>query len=130
VLYRKQIKENSNVALMRNKRASKQAVKRLKAAKEHLEKDSKAAFYEEVLKALWGYTGDKLNMPVSQLSKDNIEAELTKCSVSEGLVKEFMSLLDICEFARFAPSASSESMESVYDKAADVISRLDQEVKK
>lgn len=130
VLYRKQIKENSNVALMRNKRASKQAVKRLKAAKEHLEKDSKAAFYEEVLKALWGYTGDKLNMPVSQLSKDNIEAELTKCSVSEGLVKEFVSLLDICEFARFAPSASSESMESVYDKAADVISRLDQEVKK
>jgi hypothetical protein len=83
-----------------------------------------------VLKALWGYTGDKLNMPVSQLSKDNIEAELTKCSVSEGLVKEFVSLLDICEFARFAPSASSESMESVYDKAADVISRLDQEVKK
>lgn len=130
VLYRKQIKENSNVALMRNKRASKQAVKRLKAAKEHLEKDSRSAFYEEVLKALWGYTGDKLNMPVSQLSKDNIEAELAKCSVSENLIKEFMSLLDTCEFARFAPAALSESMESVYDKAADVISRLDQEVKK
>lgn len=74
---------------MRTKRANRVAVKRLKLAGRFLASSKKDEFYDEVLKALWGYTSDKLNIPVSRLSKDNIEEELRNYGVSEVLIKDF-----------------------------------------
>ena len=54
-----------------------------------------------MLKALWGYISDKLSIPVSQLSKDNIEAELTNYGVQEALIAEFIGVLNECEYARY-----------------------------
>jgi len=130
VLFQKQAKENANVALTKNKRANKQAKKRLKVAETYLKADNKSAFYEEILKALWGYTGDKLNIPVAELTKDNIEAELAKHKVSQETINEFMQLLQTYEFARFAPIESVGTMDSSYEKAIELISKLENEARK
>lgn len=130
VLYRKQIKENANIALVKNKRANKQAKKRLKQAETYLKNGESEAFYEEVMKALWGYIGDKLNIPTSQLNKENIEQELENRSVSEETIRSFMDILSTCEFARFAKSDSQHSMDELYNQAADVIGKLEEQVRK
>ena len=72
----------------------------MKNAGRLLAENKQEAFYDEVLKALWGYISDKLNIPVSQLSKDNIEDELTKYGVAPELIKDFIGTLNECEFAR------------------------------
>ena len=130
VLYRKQIKENANIALVKNKRANKQAKKRLKQADTYLKSGESEAFYEEVMKALWGYIGDKLNIPTSQLNKETIEQELENRNVSEETIRSFMDILSTCEFARFAKSESQSSMDELYNQAADVIGKLEDQVRK
>jgi hypothetical protein len=102
----------------------------LKLAETHLKTGNKAAFYEEILKALWGYTGDKLNIPVVELTKDNIETELAGHQVSRETISEFMQILNTCEFARFAPSESMGTMDESYEKAIELISKLEEEVRK
>ena len=86
IIYRKQAAENANVAKMRTKKANKVATKRMKLAGKLLSENKKDAFYDEVLKALWGYISDKLNIPVSRLSKDNIEEKLRNHGVNEELI--------------------------------------------
>jgi hypothetical protein len=88
-----------------------------------------SAFYDEVLKALWGYISDKLNIPVSQLSKDNIEEELVRYGVSEELIKAFIDTLNECEFARYAPGNQNEAMDKIYASAIDVISKMENSIK-
>ena len=130
ILYRKQIKENSNIVLVKNKRANKQATKRLKQANIHLQANEKEPFYEEVLKALWGYTSDKLNIPIAELDKDTIEARLTEHNVNTNTIADFMNILQTCEFARFAPSSGHEAMDQLYNKAVDLIGQLEEQIKK
>lgn len=91
--------------------------------------NKKNEFYDEVLKALWGYISDKLSIPVSQLSKDNIEAELTKHGVAEDIIKTFIGALDECEFARYAPGSESEAMDKVYSMSVDAISKMENSIK-
>lgn len=129
MIYRKQIAANANVARMRTKKANKVAVKRLKLAGKLMAENKKDEFYDEVLKALWGYISDKLNIPVSQLSKDNIEEELQKYGVEESLRQEFLKTLDGCEFARFAPGDASQAMDKVYSSASDIISKMESSIK-
>ena len=113
IIYRKQAAENANVAKMRTKKANKVATKRMKLAGKLLSENKKDAFYDEVLKALWGYISDKLNIPVSRLSKDNIEEKLRNHGVNEELIKEFLNALNDCEFARFAPGDENQAMDKV-----------------
>ncbi|MFB6318775.1 BatD family protein [Saccharicrinis sp. FJH54] len=125
IVYRKQARQRANVALVKNKRANKVARKRLKAAADYMKKEDKEAFYEEVLRAMWGYTSDKLNIPLSRLNKDNIEDILRGKGISEERVKEFIELLNTCEYARYAPSAVAGGMDETYKNAVSVISNLD-----
>ena len=129
VFFRKQAAENANVAKVKTKKANKVAVKRLKLAGKLLAENKKNEFYDEVLKALWGYISDKLSIPVSQLSKDNIEAELTKHGVAEDITKTFIGALDECEFARYAPGSESEAMDKVYSMSVDAISKMENSIK-
>lgn len=129
VVYRKKAIENANVAKVRTKKANKVAAKRMKNAGKLLAENKKEAFYDEVLKALWGYISDKLNIPVSQLSKDNIEEELTKYGVAPELIKDFIGTLNECEFARYAPGNQSEAMDKVYSSAVEVISKMENSIK-
>ena len=129
LIYRKQIAANANVAKVRTKKANKVAVKRMKQAGKLLAANEKDAFYDEVLKALWGYISDKLSIPVSQLSKDNIEEELRKYGVAEDLIKEFLNALNSCEFARFAPGDANQAMDKVYTDSLEVISKMENSIK-
>ncbi len=129
ILLRKQIKENANVALVKNKRANKVSRLRLKLAAKYLSENKKEAFYEEILKTLWGYFSDKLAIPVSQLSRDNISETLEKYSVEKEVSTKFIQVLDTCEFARYAPSMESSEMNSVYEDAASIISTLEHKLK-
>ncbi len=129
IICRKQAIENANVAKVRTKKANKVATKRMKYAGKLLTENKKEAFYDEVLKALWGYISDKLNIPVSQLSKDNIEEELTRYGVTPELIMEFINTLNECEFARYAPGNQSEAMDKVYASAVEVISKMENSIK-
>ena len=129
VIYRKQAIENANVAKVRTKKANKVATKRMKNAGKLLAENKQEAFYDEVLKALWGYISDKLNIPVSQLSKDNIEDELTRYGVAPELIKDFIDTLNECEFARYAPGNQNEAMDKVYSSAVEVISKMENSIK-
>ena len=129
VVYRKQVAENANVAKMKTKKANKVAVKRMKQAQKLLAANQKDAFYDEVLKAMWGYMSDKLNIPVSQLSKENILEKLNAHKVDEALTKEFIDALNECEFARFAPGDENQAMDKVYASSVRVISKMEDSIK-
>lgn len=129
VIYRKQASENANIAKVRTKKANKVAAKRMKLAGKLLSENKKDAFYDEVLKALWGYISDKLNIPVSRLSKDNIEENLINHGVSEDLIQEFLNALNDCEFARFAPGDDNQAMDKVYSSSIEVISKMENSIK-
>ena len=122
--------ENANITKLRTKKANKVAVKRLKNAKKLLAEKKSNEFYDEILKTLWGYVGDKLSISVSQLSKDNIAARLADRGVNETLIKEFEAVLGESEFARYAPGNPGETMDKVYSMAIDVISKLENSIKR
>jgi hypothetical protein len=130
IIFQKKARENANLALMRTKKANKVATKRLKLANKYLHANNRDAFYDEMLKALWGYLSDKLSIPVSELTKDNIETELVKYGVSDDVLVQFREILDTCEFARYAPSQSSDAMNQVYDRTVDAIGKMEKIVKK
>lgn len=129
-IYRKQVKENANIALVRTKKANKMAIRRLKNAGKLLKENKKEEFYDEVLRALWGYLSDKLNIPQSNLTKDNIETELVRYGVGESLIREFMDILNTCEFARYAPSQESDAMDKVYEATVNAIGDMENTIKK
>ena len=87
-------------------------------------------FYDETLKAIWYYMSDKLNIPLSQLSKDNISNELSRRGCEDELVAELMNLLNECEFARYAPGDPGATMDKVYKMAVAVISKMENSIKK
>ncbi len=130
VVYRKQAIENANIAKQKTKKAGKVATRRLKVAKMKMQQSDKAGFYDEVLKALWGYLSDKLSMPVSELSKDNISAKLADCQVPEDIINECLSLVGECEFARYAPSLSGSSEEGIYGRVAELMNDLENAIRR
>lgn len=106
--WRKKLAERmTNVALIRSQRASKVALRRLARSKELLGKQDHAAFLEELSRALWGYISDKLQLPVSELNRDNAKTHLQQRGTTEAMINELLSVLDACEFARFAGGTAS-----------------------
>lgn len=130
MMHYKAMSENANIAAMRTKKANKVVVKRLKVAKKLLKENRRNEFYDEILKTLWGYMSDKLNIPVSQLSKENIAAELEKKAVEQQLVAELHDILNECEFARYAPGNANEAMDKVYNLSIAVISKMENSIKR
>ncbi len=129
VLNRKKIKENSNLVLVRNKRANKVALRHLKAAAVFLKNNQPEQFYESVIKALWGYLSDKLSIPVADLNREKASASLLSKGVHQDAVAELIKIIDDCEFARYAPAAFSGTMKEVYDGAAKVMGIFEKQIK-
>jgi uncharacterized membrane protein len=131
IIYRKQRKESANLALVRTKKANKTAVRRLKRAGVLLKSHEKESFYEEVLRALWGYLSDKLNIPQASLTKDNVEQELLHYGVEVALVGELMEIVRQCEEARYAPvSDVAAAMDQLYHQTVWAIGRMESTIKK
>lgn len=123
---RHQMKLDADVVGRRTSRANKVAKKRLRSAEVFMKKHQSEQFYQEVLRALWGYLSDKLSIPVSQLTRQNIVDNLCRRGVSEDICNEVVTVLDECEMARYTPDASLDSsVEAIYDKAVQAINSLD-----
>lgn len=129
LLNQKRIRENTNVSRLKNKKASKVALKRLKEAKGYLRSGSDEKFYESVTRAFWGYLSDKLTIPASELSREKATDELTRHEVSAKIMERFVEILDTCEFARFAPGGGSTKMHELFDEATEVMSVMEKEIK-
>ncbi|MCM1311993.1 MAG: BatD family protein [Bacteroides sp.] len=128
VLGRRQLRENANVAKQRGKKANKVARKRMKQAASFLADKKQNEFYDEVLKALWGYIADKLNIQQECLNKDNISGDLQAKGVDKTLVDEFIKALNDCEFARYAPGDANETMEAVYNDSVSIIGKIENSI--
>ena len=125
VLYKKVNKFNQNQVLVRNKKATKVAKKRLQNAHNYLKIKDSSHFYEEFSQALWGYISDKLNISRSQLSMDTVKEMMESKNVPEDIVNQFIELLNSCEYARFAPGDPEKKMEELYDKGVEVITKAE-----
>ena len=119
----------ADVVRTRGRSATKMARRRLSQSGEFLSKGLQTAFYEELHKALLGFVSDKLNMPVAELSRENISARLLDAGVSQQAVDSFAGLLDACEYARYAPDSGQEQMSVHYESAVNVISMIDDNMK-
>ncbi len=122
---RKRDKEQGNTKLMKHRKAGKVAAKRLKQAEERMKAQDKRGFYDELLKATWGYLSDKLSIPPSDMNKDVAAAALRQRNVDEGQIKELALMLDTAEMALYAPSSVNESLQQTYERATTVIDQLE-----
>ncbi len=128
-LLRRMAARKADVAGMKNRKATKMALKRLQLAGTFLKQNLYTAFYEELHKALLGFISDKLTIPIAELSKDRIYEALKEGSVPEEYINTFIGILDACEFARYSPSTGNDAMAAHYTAAVDVISAIDSSMK-
>lgn len=125
VVFRQRAIDRADIVKMRGKRANKVASRRLRKAAKLMKANSQNEFYDEVLRALWGYVGDKLNIPVAQLSRENISAQLNGRGATADTIQLFLGALDECEFARYAPGDAHGNMNKVYDAAVEAITSIE-----
>ncbi len=122
---RRLIRESANVAKRRRKKAGKAAAKRLRKAQTLLRQSRAEDFYDEVMRALWDYVSDKLNLPLTSLTKDNVGEQLRARDVDEESISQFLRTLEDCEFARFAPGDPEATKDKLFTDATDIINILD-----
>ncbi|WP_295731766.1 BatD family protein [uncultured Muribaculum sp.] len=124
-LYSKQARLNADVQGRRLARAGKVARRRLKSAANAMHAHDSDRFYAELLGAIWGYLGDKLALPASQLTRDNIVGQLDAYGAPSQLVDTFSRLIDDCEMARYSPARSDEQIEQLYREASDAMNEME-----
>ncbi len=125
---REHIRRNADITAVKNRKAGKVAVKRLREASSCMKRDEMDRFYEEILKAIWGYLSDKLNIPVSDLTRNNALAALKEKEIKEDILDNLVKILDTCEYARYAPSGSSSEAEEIYEGASRFIRSLENSI--
>ncbi len=130
IIFRKRAAEMADIVKMRGKKANKVAKRRLRRASLLMIKGRQAEFYDEVLRALWGYISDKLNMPVEQLTRENIQDNLVIHQVGKETIEKFVGALDECEFERYAPGDPQGNMERTFDSAMTAIMNIEDVMKK
>lgn len=113
---------------LRAKRAQKVARKKLKTAKKHLQNDNEEGFYESLSQAMWGYAGDKMQIPMAEMMQDHVREVFEEKGVDENQIREFLGIIDNCEQARFAPSLGNFDMSSLYQKAEEVILSIERQL--
>jgi len=126
---RKRILENRNIVARRMRQADKIAVQRLRMAERSMKEGNRHAFYEEMLRAMWGYISDKFNIPVSNLTKETIREELYRRGVTPSDAEQFCEIISRSDEAQYAPSTESD-MGEVYSDAVAVISKIESVVKR
>lgn len=115
----------NNIALVRTRKAKRVSRQRLKMALQFLKANNAEQFHDELLRALWGYISDKLSIPVSNLSSDTAKVTLLERGVNTVDIEEFLRIVSICEYARFAPKGKQSQMANLYDSSIELISKLE-----
>jgi hypothetical protein len=129
LVWKNRMKKRSDIAFMRNKKATRIATSRLRKAKSHLTAAQQEIFYNEISLALWGYMSDKFNLRLSELSTESVHNALQQKQVNEEIVDQFTETLHHCEYARFAPGDKSTIMEKIYNEAINIITKIEHELK-
>ncbi|MDR2011023.1 MAG: BatD family protein [Bacteroidales bacterium] len=129
IILRKQIKENSDLTKVKAKKANKISQRRLKKAKKYMLQSNKTEFYKEVISALWGYIGDKLSIPVAELTKPKIRIALETRGIDESTINQLINIIEKCEFAHFSPSSTEVQLDYIYKEAVEIIDVLEQKIK-
>lgn len=130
IIWHKRMKDNADIVSFLSRKAGKIAAKRLKKARSCINSNRSEQFYDEMLAAMWGYLGDKLKMPISELTRDNIKDVLSKANLSDNDIDSIITLLDECEFAKYSSNSGSQSMSNVYNSGGSIINSLEQFFKK
>ncbi len=130
VLVRKHIKENSNITAVKERKAAKLAKKQLIVAEKHLSTNNKELFFNEILNALHKYIGNKFNLSIVDLSKDKIVEMLLSRHVTNDTAKNVIETLNTCEYAKYAPSAVTGDLQKVYNDTVELISQIEEQIKK
>ena len=125
IIFRKRAIDNADVTRLKIKKANRVATKRLRYANKLMLNNEHDKFYDEVLRTLWGYVGDKLNMPVEQLSKDIISEKLAQRSVDGDTIDMFLRAVDECEFNRYAPGDTKGNMNQTFEAAMTAIIKIE-----
>ncbi len=128
-IFRKRALDNADIIKMKAKNANKVATRRLRTANRLMLKGENNLFYDEVLKALWGYVGDRLNMPEEALSRDNVSERLGAQGVGQPIVDKFISALDECEYERYAPGDAKGNMNKTFESAMTAITEIENAMK-
>ncbi|MDY0286057.1 MAG: protein BatD, partial [Bacteroidales bacterium] len=123
-------KNRADQAGMKNRKATKFAKRRLAQAATYLKANQIESFYEEVSDALWGYVGDKLNIPFSVLNTEQVKEKLASSTVPDMVIERFLSLVAQCDYARFSPGDLGSGMQAVYSDAVQIITQLEKYLKK
>ncbi len=129
VMLRRAIRDSKNMVLVRNRRANKVAVQRFRAAERFMREQNRHAFFEEMLRALWGYMSDKLNIPVSDLTKDNIREQLQRRGCSSEDANRYTDIISRCDEAQYSPAGSIQ-MSDIYAEGVNIISRVESIIKR
>jgi tetratricopeptide (TPR) repeat protein len=129
IIFRQRAIDNADIVKMRGKKANRVATKRLKTASRLMFANKQNEFYDEVMRALWGYVSDKLNMPVEQLSRENIAENLHQHAVDEQTITKFLGALDECEYERYAPGDPSGNMSKTFESAMTAIEEIENVMK-
>lgn len=123
---RKYIVMQSDVVGMRTRRAGKMAKRRLKKAAAAMKSKNEELFYDEILKAIWGYLSDKLQLPTSELTRDNVSQVLESRGIEAAKIDNLLKLLDECEFAKYSPASSRKPMSEIYDESTGMLNSLEE----
>lgn len=125
---RKHIRDSRNVVLVKGKRANKMAIRRFRIAEKYMREQDRRAFYEEMLRALWGYLGDKFNIPVADLTREVVRKELSKRGAASE-AESVIAVIACCEEAQYSPATTVE-MKDIYEEGIDAISKIESAIKK
>jgi len=118
------ISYNSDVVLVKSRKAGRVAAKHLADAKKELSGGNKVAFFAAIARGLYGYLSDKLNIPFADLNKENITDRLRAKFVSDPIIQQLNDTMDNCEMARFAP-VSGISQQQVFENAKNIINEIE-----
>ncbi len=129
ILIKTQEKKRGDISLMRLKKATKMARKRMKMAQKYMSANDKKHFYEETSRALWGYLSDKFNVNLSELSMDKIRENLVNNGVSKVDIDEVSDIVQRCDFARYAPAEEQSKMSDLYERSLAIISKIEKSLK-
>jgi uncharacterized membrane protein len=129
LIWKKELKKRSNIALMRNRKATRVARKRMKKAELYMKENQKELFFIEVSHALWGYLSDKFSIPLASLSMDSVTETLTHKELKPEIIEQFTETLNHCEYARFAPGESQAAMDNIFHEAIAVITLIEKQLK-
>ena len=120
---RKHIRNRRDVVLTKGKRANRVAVKRFRVAEKYMQSNDRRAFYEEVLRALWGYLSDRFNIPVADLTREVVREELSRRGAAVE-AEQVIAVIARCEEAQYSPIETAD-METLYKEGVEAISKIE-----